>query len=347
MTRSRDGHAQTPTGRRTTRSAWIVALMLLLGGPEAWAQQAPAAPVTLEAGQVFLSDGGTDTIAHGALYVRQGEAGGRHRYVHVIEGMDGQIWFGQPARVPGQIVSDHDEHGPRRDARWLIGTSPADTAFQAFATSDSPAPPERGWEALFSAYLPTPVLTFPPHPIPLGEMGISMGAVGVMIPTTFRGTVRSSMSPWTATFTDSVTGSRWWIERRERGVGPGDPRHATLVGKIRRQKGVTNFREITLEEPGHALSFGGRPRLPRKIVLYRHGEFDQCRFYSYGTSVYVFTTGDEATRARRTATLEALCRHHGIGQPRSEDPTPKALKRIMAHLPGAEHLDTSREDLGL
>ena len=126
-------------------------------------------PVALKSDQVFvtacadsLGDGPTEM----GLFELRGQRNGRNYYAHVMDGMGTEIWFGQPARAPGQLVFDFDDNGPRTGPRWLIGHGPERTYYQAFADNDDPRPPSTGWAALFSSIITAPCLVFPPGPVP-------------------------------------------------------------------------------------------------------------------------------------------------------------------------------------
>ena len=99
----------------------------------------------LTADQIFVTDC-PNPLEKGraalGLFELVGKRNGRNHYRHVIEDSGVEIWFGQPARVPGQIVFDSDDKGPRKDSRWLIGHGLEETYYQAFVDNDDPRPPQ-------------------------------------------------------------------------------------------------------------------------------------------------------------------------------------------------------------
>ena len=321
----------------TARS--ILVTLLLTGS-------AYASPPTLESGsspaglspeQIFLTacEGSHDKsgIAPG-LFQLKGTLNGRNHYGHVIQGMKSEIWFGEPARAPDQLVIDHDDKGPRTGPRWLMGTGPEDTWHQAFVDNDDPRPPASGWTPLFSATITSPCLVLGPSHQPAQTMPLGVLGIALDVPVSFR-QENLMFGGWqSVSYMDAATGTRWWVERRNSGIAFADPPDMTLRRGLRQAKGVTKLREV--KKGPIATPRLGIPLPPRRTVfLYRHGEASYCDFYAHGGSYTLWTMGPKEGLAEREALLERMCVGHVPGTLGFEGTVAEHLERMMTTLPSS------------
>jgi hypothetical protein len=269
------------------------------------------------------------------LFELRGQRNGRNYYAHVIGGMETEIWFGQPARAPGRIVLDHDVNGPRTGPRWLIGHRPDENySHQAFVDNDDPRPPRSGWMALFGANIGPPCLLLGPGPMPAQTMSVGVLGLALDMPMTFRKD-ESLFSGWkSVSFTDTATGTRWWVERRNCGIAFADPPDMTTRRQLRQAKGVTKLREV--KKGPDATPLQGIPLPPtRTYFLYRHGDASYCSFYTHGGDYNVWTMGEMEDRTEREALLERMCVGHSPGLFGFEGTVAEHLGKMMTTLPAS------------